>query len=298
MPFLTVGGVVIPVAPSGGQRDRLDAVDRRRAFDNTYRASATGNAKREWHFSTPPILRQVADLYEGILATVTAQTCSGDVLGGSSNLFTKSEQLDDAAWTKTRIFASADTAVAPDGTSSADRLTEDGTATTDHYISRNFPALTDNTLYTLSAFGKANSRSWFRFRGINKAGVATFTYINFATGLAGSGSGQTAVVTPYGNGWYRAQLTFDAQSGGTTPSTEIGLASGDGGAVYSGDGASNAFLWGLQFEPGASATSYVKTTTGSVSTLNPSCCSEITGWTPVKNPGGHLVVLDFALHEV
>lgn len=84
MPALVVGGVTIPVAPAGNQRNRLDSVDRQRAFDNTYRASATGTAKREWSFSTPLVARAIADsTYEPALAIVTAQACSGDVLGGS-----------------------------------------------------------------------------------------------------------------------------------------------------------------------------------------------------------------------
>lgn len=83
MPSLVVGGVTIKVAPQGAQRERLDAVDRSRAFDNTYRASATGTAKRQWNFTTPPIPRATADTYEATLGVVTAQTCSGDILGAS-----------------------------------------------------------------------------------------------------------------------------------------------------------------------------------------------------------------------
>lgn len=83
MPALVVGGVAISIAPGGVKRDRNDAVDRRRAFDNTYRASSTGNPKHDFHFSTPPIPRATSDTYETTLATVTAQTCSGDILGTS-----------------------------------------------------------------------------------------------------------------------------------------------------------------------------------------------------------------------
>lgn len=83
MPVLVVGGVTIKVAPGGVSRDRLDNVDRARAFDNTYRASQSGTVKRDFHFSTPPIPRATADTYEATLGVVTAQTCSGDILGAS-----------------------------------------------------------------------------------------------------------------------------------------------------------------------------------------------------------------------
>lgn len=101
MAGVIVGGVTIPVAPSGISRNRLDAVDRARAFDNTYRASATGTAKRDFVFSTPPLLRGAADYYEGILSVVTAQSCYGDVLGNNQLLW--SNDFTNALWVKTTI---------------------------------------------------------------------------------------------------------------------------------------------------------------------------------------------------
>lgn len=81
MSALTVGGVVIPVAARAGSRSRLDNVDRGRRFDNSYSASQTGGAAREWHFTTPPVTRVLADTYEAQLAIVSAQMCSGDIIG-------------------------------------------------------------------------------------------------------------------------------------------------------------------------------------------------------------------------
>lgn len=78
--FVVVGGVPIKVSPSSGKADWNDAVDRRRSFDNTYRASATGGAARDWHFSTPPITRAVAGTYRAVLSQVQAQMCSGEGL--------------------------------------------------------------------------------------------------------------------------------------------------------------------------------------------------------------------------
>lgn len=71
---------MIPVAPGSGRVDWSDAVDRRRAFDNTYRASATGGAARDWHFSTPPVALSLAPSYRAALGNVAAQLCVGDVI--------------------------------------------------------------------------------------------------------------------------------------------------------------------------------------------------------------------------
>lgn len=98
MSSLVVGGVVIPVAANGIRRDRLDGVDRARAFDQTYRASVTGNPKRDFFFSSKPVTRGQADYYESILGIVTAQSCSGDILGENQLLW--ADVFSNAAWDK------------------------------------------------------------------------------------------------------------------------------------------------------------------------------------------------------
>jgi hypothetical protein len=81
MPAVVVGGVTIPIAASApGHQDMDDGVDRGRAFNNTYRASATGGAARDFRFTTPPLLRSDADIFDIVLRTVAAQTCSGDII--------------------------------------------------------------------------------------------------------------------------------------------------------------------------------------------------------------------------
>lgn len=80
MAGLVVGGVTIPVAVSGLSRSLAEVVDRGRALDNTYRVSIAGESARDWAFSTPPIARAQADIYELTLKTVTPQLCSGDLI--------------------------------------------------------------------------------------------------------------------------------------------------------------------------------------------------------------------------
>lgn len=89
MAILIVAGVTIPIAPTGASRQREDRVDRARAIDGTMHATQIGTAKRSWPFTTPPITRANADTYETTLGAVAAQTCSGDILGGSVSCFTE-----------------------------------------------------------------------------------------------------------------------------------------------------------------------------------------------------------------
>lgn len=80
MSSLVVGGTAIPVFISSPSWSNSDAVDRARAFDNTFRASQTGGAVREWDFETPAVTQALANQYRSILGKVQGQICSGDIL--------------------------------------------------------------------------------------------------------------------------------------------------------------------------------------------------------------------------
>ena len=82
-------------------------------------------------------------------------------------------------------------------------------------------------------------------------------YYNLSTGAVISGA--NASIVSVGNGWYRCIVT------GTPVNTNslIYLASG-GAASYTGDGTSGVYIWGAQLEAGAFATSYIPTTSASV----------------------------------
>lgn len=296
MPSLVVSGLSVKVAPGGVQRERLDAVDRARAFDNTMRASSTGSPKRDWMLSTPPILRGLADIYERTLSAVGAQTCSGDIIGGSSNLLTRSEQLDDAAWTKVGVTIFPNSVFAPDGTSTADGIVE-SLLNEDHYVVRTTPVLTANTVYTFSFFAFGASRAWVRVYTSLKNGGAIQSWVNLVTGLAGTvGAGHTLVITNYGGGWYRIAVTYNSGVGAVATSVATALADVDSGLAYLGVGF-GIHAWGYQLEEASSASSYLPTTTAGLSTLTTSCFTEITGWTPVKTGTGHHVILSFVLRE-
>lgn len=286
MPALVVGGVTIPVAPDGVSRDRLDHVDRARAFDGTYRASATGNPKRSWIFSTPPLPRGAADLYESVLANVAAQVCSGDLPGVSSNLLAFPEGLDNAAWTKSGVTILADNATAPNGTVTADKMRED-TSTGSHAVLQEITA--PLATYTLSAWLASVERTkallmisdgvgGFASRGFDLAAGTTFSS-GFSVGAWADISYTLTIPIPTAS-WYLATVT-GRRAAGTVSKAQIHLWTT--AESYTGTSGSGMNVWRPWLSNDSSAVS---------------CCSEITGWTPVKVAVGHRVVLSFALHEV
>lgn len=260
MPSLGVGPITIPVSASGVSRERLDSVDRARAFDNTYRASATGTAKRDFFFSTIPIPRVTADNYELTLSLVTPQVCFGDVIGGGNNNVLWSEDFANAAWVKTTMTIGA-TVADPIGGTNANTLTATG--------------------------GSANVRQ-------SLAGGSSIVRTNSVWLKRRTGVGTIQVLDPPAATWVTVALTTAWQRFSVTGSASTVRDSGIL-IVTSGD-AVDAF--GFQQDDAALATSYIKTTSAAIDRTTVSCCSEITGWHPVKTGSGHLVVLDFALHEV
>lgn len=302
MPALSVGGVTIPVAPGGISRDRLDGVDRARAFDQTYRASVTGNPKREFQFSTPPVTRALADFYETVLGIVTARSCSGDIIGGSSNLLTWSEDFSNAAWTNGNTTITLNATTAPDTLLTGQKMVETA-VTAAHYRSRAVTGLGTNTAQATSVFATPGGRDWMIIQTFDKAGaVFRKSWVNLATGVSGvTDGGHTVVITPYPASfglWYRVTVLWNSASGGSTPEIAFMAASADNVSSYLGDITKGIYLWGAQHEEAAASTPYVKTTTAAVNTRSLSCCTQITDWSPVRVASGHYVVLSFSLIEV
>jgi hypothetical protein len=183
------------------------------------------------------------------------RVCRGLLIEESrQNLITRSEEFNDAAWTKTRSSAAANTNVAPDGTLTADTLVEDTTASDTHLVSQ--AATTTAAAWTFSVYVKAAGRSWIQLSNSTVANATAF--FNLGTGAVGTvGAAATAAITSVGNGWYRCALTATATAASNT--FQVLLASDGSTTSYTGDGYSGIFLWGAQLEVGAFPTSYIAT---------------------------------------
>ena len=179
-----------------------------------------------------------------------------------TNLLTYSDQFNNAAWVKSGLNTTGtpayiDVAVSPDGTSNADFMIED-TANSQH-TTRVSATMAATTTHTYSFFVKAAGRINISVSRFNSAVVPSFLH-TFT--LTGSGSSSGGTVTALSNGWYRCSGSF------TTTGAGVGgfviLLSDGTGTTYLGDGTSGVYIWGAQLEAGAFATSYIPTTTGSV----------------------------------
>ncbi len=182
-----------------------------------------------------------------------------------TNLLARSEEFGDVYWEKVRATISADETASPTGETTADKLINDTTASNNHRVDRGALSLNLNTVYTVSVFAKASEYSGLAL-GVDPSNPTTGVQFS----LSGSGSvtaqnaGYTGTIQNFGNGWFRCTATFTSSS--TVPTHRLYIYVGQNGTTfsYTGDGTSGIFIWGAQLEAGSTATSYIPTTTASV----------------------------------
>jgi hypothetical protein len=174
-----------------------------------------------------------------------------------TNLLTYSEQFDNASWTVNNATVTANSTTAPDGTNTADLLTEDSSSGV-HRLYKNI-TLT-SVSHSASIYAKPNGRSWIYIRMDTASGLQA--WFNISTGQVGTvQSGLTASIQSVGNGWYRCVISGVAV---VSNNFLVGLSDANNGGNYAGDGTSGAYLWGAQLEAGSFATSYLPTLASTV----------------------------------
>jgi hypothetical protein len=177
------------------------------------------------------------------------------------NLLTYSEQLDNAAWTKTGCSISANVITAPNGTVTADKMVSDAT-TGSKRIEQNFTA-TSGVSYTVSAYFKKGE--WkYAFFNAPETGFTTREdcLLDLDSGTLSGGGSSFGSVTNVGNGWYRLSYTRQATASGST-SFRYGF-SNTAAISSTGDGTSGIFIWGAQLAVGPYPLDYTPTTSAAV----------------------------------
>jgi len=202
-----------------------------------------------------------------VQATAASRPTYGVVpLGGRRNLLTWSEGIDDAIWVKTRSTVSPNAAVAPDGTTTADKQIPNAVSGT-HYTGQSVSKASSSQTITASVYVKADGYSFgnFGITGSNTSNQvnASFNLVDGTIAVPSAiGTGFTALsssITALSDSWYRIAVSLITDAS-TATQTVLRVDSAFNTATYTGNGTSGLLMWGAQLETGSTATAYQRVT--------------------------------------
>jgi hypothetical protein len=181
--------------------------------------------------------------------------------GARTNLLVRSQEFDNAGWTKTNSTVTADSTAAPDGTMTADTLTDN--ATIGFHEMTQSVAFTSGTSYALSGFFKAGTASLVQLT-FGAAAFSGLGYANFdlsaGTVAATGGTLVSSGIRALANGWYFCFIVATATATTSAVSSIIRINSSSATRAPSYSGSSTTiFVWQADVQAGAFPSSPIVT---------------------------------------
>lgn len=188
---------------------------------------------------------------------VSADTTPTTLYG--RNLLRYSQQFNTSPWATAVATVTADQAVAPDSTTTADKVVVNNLQNSGN-VYQTVTKTTSAIQYTWSVYAKVaewNSIGVYLQGGsfTNRASVIA----NVSTGTIGAAAvngtytNASASITSIGSGWYRIALTATT---GPEASVQAFAYPGNNSTFPNGNGTNGIYVWGGQLEYGSAATAY------------------------------------------
>ena len=211
--------------------------------------------------------KSLVDAVTGAQLVTFTRASSGTFVGSDgllktavTNLLLRSEEFDNASWSGAGgAVASAGSSIAPNGTATADTLTDTNGTTASPFVFQTV-TLVDSTTYTMSCYLKAGTKSTARLGIRDKSGAGLLSNFDLSAGTTTIGSAISSSIQSVGNGWYRCIVTAGSSTGVTSQRALIYIDT----ASYTADGTGTILVWGAQLEQSSTVGEYIPTT----STIN------------------------------
>jgi len=217
----------------------------------------------------------------GVVQTAATNAPRWDYAGGvlrgllieeqRTNTLLWSSVFTNAVWSQGNVTLTPNQSGAPDGTATFTRLAETAT-TNSFYLLTTFTALPASTTVALSLYARAQQNRYLQLSLDDSAANGLFATFDLQTGtvsgaLSGRGAATlgTASIQPIGGGTYRCAITGSINAGMNrvifNPAN-----TGNAGWLpsYAGNPANGLLIFGAHLEQGAFPTSYIPTTSVSV----------------------------------
>jgi hypothetical protein len=212
-----------------------------------------------------------ATFYNGVTTAMAEQ-----------NLLLQSQTFN-TSWNAINATITADTVVAPDGTTTADVLIP-STSNDRHGIYQGLSSFTIGSPFTYSFYAKSNGYDFIQITlGTNLSAGSSWFIANLTSGAVteltqGTLFGTvTSSVVSVGSGWYRVVINGTAVASGTisiqaaiyASNVGTGITYTNGAPQFTGNGTSGVSIWGAQAEVRSAVTAYTATTTQAITNYIP-----------------------------